>query len=393
MGGPGEDAIGAASFYVPKLASLLTDRDLLLVDQRGTGRSAALTCRLFSPHSTADSLVDVFSPAAVDKCRRRLNRSADLTQYTYPYFARDLEEVRRALGYGQLNLFAGSYGTRAAQVYAREFRQNVRTAYLGSVVPLDADGPLYFAKTEQTALEGLIGSCENETACHRAFPNLSIELRQILTSGLASGEVRVNIPGSNSRVPLGRGRVVEWFRSKLYRPRSAADLPWVIHRAFLGDWSPIVQGILEEAREGDEDFSWGLFFAITCSEDIPFIQERDVVRETRGTFLGDYRIREQQAACKQWPKSPLESGYRERVLSSVPTLFVTGDRDGGTPLWFTDQVARGFSHHATIVMRGQGHTEWSDCIARAYEVLVRSGAVRQIESQSCPEIPLPPFKI
>jgi pimeloyl-ACP methyl ester carboxylesterase len=117
------------------------------------------------------------------------------------------------------------------------------------------------------------------------------------------------------------------------------------------------------------------------------------VRETRGTFLGDYRIREQQAACKQWPKSPLESGYRERVLSSVPTLFVTGDRDGGTPLWFTDQVARGFSHHATIVMRGQGHTEWSDCIARAYEVLVRSGAVRQIESQSCPEIPLPPFKI
>ena len=117
MGGPGEDAIGSAEIYARKLAPLRQDRDILLVDQRGTGRSAALDCELFSPERPEASLRDLFSLTAVERCDRRLSAQADLTQYTYDRFANDLEQVRRALGYGPLNLFAGSYGTRAAQVY------------------------------------------------------------------------------------------------------------------------------------------------------------------------------------------------------------------------------------------------------------------------------------
>jgi hypothetical protein len=104
MGGPGEDAISAAEIYVKQFTTLRQDRDILLVDQRGTGRSGALNCALFSAQEAAVSLRDVFPPAAVEKCEQTLRVRADLTQYTYDRFANDLEQVRQALGYGPLNV-------------------------------------------------------------------------------------------------------------------------------------------------------------------------------------------------------------------------------------------------------------------------------------------------
>jgi len=169
-------------------------------------------------------------------------------------------------------------------------------------------------------------------------------------------------------------------------------LPWFFHRAYGGDWSPIVEEMLSEARDVEQDLSFGLFFSITCSEDVPFVNEKDIAPATRDTFLGDYRVRQQQAACSVWPRAQLPEGYHDPVRSNIPTLFVTGDLDGGTPLWFTDRVAQGFSNHATIVVDGQGHTEWNSCVAGKYEQLVRSGSVRGLDSPGCPAIPLPPFK-
>jgi pimeloyl-ACP methyl ester carboxylesterase len=391
MGGPGEDAITAAGLFADQFADLRQNRDLLLVDQRGTGRSGPLPCDLYSAEDPAASLRDVFPPAAVKRCAQRLRTRADLTQYTYDHFASDLEQVRRALGYGALNLFAGSYGTRAAQVYVRAYPQSVRTMYLGSVVPLDAANPLPFAKTAQTALENLLSECAADSACHAAFPNLRDEFRDI-SARLDSGAVRVAVPGYSGTVPLFRGRVAEWMRSKLYRPKSAAILPWLIHRAYEGDWSPVADALLADAKATDAALSLGLLFSITCNEDVPFVQEKDIAPATAGTFLGDYRVRQQQAACEPWPRVSLPKEYRAPVQSPVPTLFVSGDADGGTPLWYKDHVAPGFSHRVELVAKGQGHTEWSDCISHLYQRLVRTGAVRGLDP-SCDAAPRPPFKV
>jgi pimeloyl-ACP methyl ester carboxylesterase len=393
MGGPGEDAISAAAIYAAQFEPLLRDRDLLLVDQRGTGRSAALNCDLFSPETAAENLRDLFLLATIKSCKARLQATADLTRYTYPYFARDLEQVRRALGYGPVNLFGGSAGTRAAQVYMRAYPQSVRTAYLGSVVPMDLEGSLDFAMTAQTAIDHMFENCETDSACHTAFPSLRNEFHQIMER-LASGNVRVSLPEHEhaDAVPLNHGRVAEWIRLKLYRPRGAATLPWIIHRAFVGDWAPIVDDILSDEREVGKELSFGLFFSITCSEDMPFVREQDVAPQTQGTFLGDYRLRQQQAACEQWPRSVLPTDYRKPIRSDVPTLFVTGDLDSATPLSFTNRVAQGFARHVAVVIHGQGHTEWNDCVAKMYQQLVRNASVAGLDSQPCPAIPLPPFK-
>jgi hypothetical protein len=166
----------------------------------------------------------------------------------------------------------------------------------------------------------------------------------------------------------------------------------MIHRAYLGDWRPISEGILSDARDIESDLSFGLFLSITCSEDVPLIREDDVATETRGTFLGDYRVRQQQAACRQWPKASLPDGYREPVQSSVPTVFGSGDTDG-EPLWFVEHVAKGFSHRLEVVLRGQGHTEWNECIAKIYAKVVISGSVGGGSTSTCPLVPRPPFRL
>jgi pimeloyl-ACP methyl ester carboxylesterase len=390
LGGPGEDAISAAAYYAAQFGPLLHERDLLLVDQRGTGRSSTLQCNLYSPDEAAANLQDFFPLAAVRRCAQQSRARADLSQYTYAHLAHDLEHIRRALGYGQLNLYSASYGTRAAQIYLRTYPQNVRTAYFGSVVPIDVTIPLPLAKAAQLAMEKTFDACAADTGCHAAFPNLPMEFRAILTS--LDSDVNVSIPGNTGTVPLTRGRVAEFLRSRLYRAAGAATVPWLIHQAHAGNWTPIVEGILSSARQRDSEISFGLFFSIACNEDIAFIREEDVVTQTQGTFVGDYRVRQQQAACKAWPKGSLAQDYRNPVHSSVPALFSSGDIDPASPLWFTDRVAANFPNRSEVLMRNQGHTEWNDCLGRLYERLVRSGQVRGLDSSSCKTVPRPPFK-
>jgi pimeloyl-ACP methyl ester carboxylesterase len=389
MGGPGEGAIDDAAGAASQFADLGKNRDILLVDQRGTGQSEPLHCSLFTPDNPAANLIDLFPEDAVQACARRLGARTDLTRFTYAYAAHDLEQIRRGLGYGPMNLVAFSYGTRAAQVYMRDYPQSVRTAYLGSVVPVDLPIPLTFARTAQAALDRMTADCEENPACRAAFPDLRKDVENVFAQ-LEGDQLRVSLPGRPQTAALGRGRVAEWARSRLYRPAGAATLPKLFHHAARGDWSGIVDGILESSREADHALELGLLFAITCSEDVPFIREQDVPAESEMTFLGSYRLRQQQTACRPWPKSDLPSGYRRPIVTDIPTLFVTGDRDGDTPLWFTDHVAAGFARRAMLVVHGQGHTGWNECVARLHQQLVRTGTTNEIEP-SCPAIALPPF--
>ncbi len=391
LGGPGESAIEAGQYFVERLASMLNDRDLLLVDQRGTGQSGAQRCHFFSPEDPAENLQNLFPPSRVESCAKELATHADLTQYSYQRFAADLETVRRTLGYGPLNLFAGSYGTRAAQVFVRTYPGSVRTIYLGSVVPIDIANPLPFAKAAQSMLEQTFAACEADAACRSAFPHLRDEFSQVMER-LASGRVFVEVPGHAGTIALSQGRVAEWFRSLLYRPSSAARLPWLIHQASKGDWSPIAKGILDDAREADNDLSLGLLLSITCSDDVPFVLQAEVAPATQNTFLGDWRLRQQQTACKAWPHSVAPASYREPIHTPVPTMFVSGASDGGTPLWFTEHAAPGFRNRVEVIMSNRGHTEWAPCIQTLYQRFLEQGSAQGLDASACSHLSRPPFK-
>jgi len=389
-GGPGEDVIDEAGALAERFAALREKRDLLLIDQRGTGRSSALPCRLHDPGNAAPNLQHFLPPAAVAACERELTTRAELTQYTMLNFAHDLEAVRETLGYRDYNLYSGSYGTRAAQVFMRAYPKSVRTALLNGAVPMDFVTPLTMAKASQEAFEATFTACEAETACRAAYPSLREDFDAVLAR-LDAGAVHAAVPGAAYAL-LSRGRVVEWLRARLYRPRTGAELPWLIHRAAEGDFSPIVAGILAHSRNIDQAFDLGIWFSITCSEDIQFLREEDIAPATAGTFLGDYRVREQEVACRAWPKATMPSDYRERLRSDIPTMFVSGDMDAVTPLWFTAGVAPGFSNRVEVVLRGHGHTEWTDCVGGLYHRFVESGQASGIDP-ACPATPRPAFRL
>ena len=391
LGGPGESAIEAGQMFVERLAPMLNDRDLLLVDERGTGQSGALRCHFFSADDPAESLKDLFPPAHVKSCAKNLAAHADLAQYSYRRFADDLEKIRQTLGYGGLNLFAGSYGTRAAQVFVRAYPGSVRTMYLGSVVPIDIAIPLPDAKAAQETLESTFAACEADLSCRSAFPHVRDEFSHVIEH-LASEKVFVKVPGHTGTVPLVQGRVAEWFRSLLYRPSSAARLLWLIDRASKNDWAPIVTGIVEDQRDADNDLSFGLLLSITCSDDVPFVRPEEVAPATRNTFLGDWRVRQQQAACEAWPHSVAPASSREPIHTQIPTMFVSGNSDGGTPLWFTEHAAPGFQNRVEVIMSNRGHTEWAPCVETLYQRFLNRGSAHGLDASACSHLSRPPFK-
>jgi pimeloyl-ACP methyl ester carboxylesterase len=389
-GGPGEEVIAEAGALARQFDELLETRDLLLVDHRGTGRSNALQCRLFDRDSPEPNLRHFLPPQAVAACARELTARADLTQYTSLHFARDLERVRTALGYGPLNLYAGSYGTRSAQVYMRAWPASVRTALLTGAVPIDVVTPLTMARASQEAFEDTLDACQDDAACHAAYPELREEFLDVLKR-LADGEARLPVPGGGA-VTLSRGRAVEWLRSQVYRPSSGAKLPWLIDRAHSGDWAPFIEGVLAHAAQMDRAFALGLWFSITCSEDVAFLDESEIAPATAGTWLGDYRVREQLAACRHWPRATMPAGHREPLRTGIPTMFVSGDMDAATPLWFTERMAPGFANRVEVVAHGQGHTEWNDCVGGLYRRFVETGEAKPSEP-ACPALRRPPFRL
>ena len=389
-GGPGQAATPSAAFLSTTLAAVNEERDLLLVDQRGTGASAPLPCALVDKADPAANLREIFPLAAVKRCAKTLSARADLSQYSLLRFADDLEAVRVALGYSSLNLFGLSYGTRAAQVYLRRYPASSRTAYLGSMIPMDADTLLELPAAAEDVLEHTFDACAADTACHAAFPDLREEFATLLAR-LDRGEVVVPVPGTSQNVTLSRGLVIERVRSLLYTTEGAATVPWLLHEAHAGNWKPLVDQLLDVARAMDAQASLGLFFSITCNEDVAFLREADIRARATTHRFGDLRVRSQQAACRAWPRYRLPEGYRTSLRSDVPVLLVSGEFDPATPAALAARSAAGFTHAAELLLRGQAHSGWSDCVGARYSQFVRQGSTENIDA--CPETARPPFML
>jgi pimeloyl-ACP methyl ester carboxylesterase len=146
-GGPGDASTAAVKYYTKSEREYRRQRDVILVDQRGTGAFNPLGCK----PAAGDFFGEIFPFKYVENCRRDLERTADLAQYTTSIATDDLDDVRAWLGYDKINLIGLSYGTRAALVYLRRHPQHVRSAVLIGLVPTNYKMPLHHARSEQRA--------------------------------------------------------------------------------------------------------------------------------------------------------------------------------------------------------------------------------------------------
>ena len=395
-GGPGQSAASLAGpLGEGPLAKLREARDIVFLDQRGTGESNPLTCDLYTDDNDLRGYFeDMFPASEVRACRERLEKVADLKLYTTSIAIDDLDEVRRALGYEKINLYGGSYGTTVALAYLRRYRNHVRSAVLAGVAPTDLKLPLPFAKGAQYAIDHLIDDCAADTDCRAAFPSLRAEFTSVLDrlqKKPASIELINPLTQKTQRVQLGRGVFAERLRMMLYDRDPASLVPLLIHRAYQGDFGPFVLAALPQARGIYQSLSLGMYFSVTCSEDVPFITDEAVRRETDGTFLGDYRVRVHQGACREWPRANVPRQFTSAVESDAPVLLLSGEVDPASPHWLGAEVARHLPNSLQATVPYGGHGYFSDCISGITADFISKGSTRGLNTSCLQSVRRPPF--
>jgi len=323
-GGPGIGATPAASFYLGPGAAYGESRDIVLIDQRGTGASAALHCPQERQRRVWD---DEYDPDAVDACRRVLEQHADLTQYSTENAAADIDDVRTALGYDRIDVWGLSYGTELAQAYMKRSPSHVRAAVLVGLVPLDLRQPLFHALNAQRVLDLLFYECARDAACNQKYPRVRIEWTAVLQR-LDSGPVSVTVKGET--IELRRGPFGELVRNMLGTSTGQRAVLGLIHAAAGGDFT----GFVATENGAAAPVAEGLYLSIVCSEAQPRIPA-DVTPFTSGTFLGSYRVDQERAACAHWPRRAVASSFYEPPPDNgIPTLVLSGSMDHvATPDW------------------------------------------------------------
>lgn len=386
-GGPGSAASASAGYLSRELSALRDTHDFVFVDQRGTGASRPLRCEA-GPEA---ALRPMFDAAEAARCRAALEPSADLSAYTTTDAVEDLEEVRRALGYAQITLHASSYGTRVAWAYAARYPGQTRALVLHGPVPPGFLVPLPFGRALDTAIEGLTRDCLSDVSCASRFPHLRRDIETAFTR-LAAAPARVQTSATDT-VEFTRGEFAEAVRYLLYSPTDARRLPHLMTQAASGDYAPIARASAAYRRGLARQINMGMYLSVTCAEDIPWITD-DATREAlAGTRLGDYRIRQQIAACTAWPRGS-GSGPSAGPLDT-PTLLLIGQYDPATPVEWGRRAAAMLPRSRLVVVPHGGHTfaglGIDGCIARLTVDTLRRGSAGALDEGCVAGARRPPF--
>lgn len=389
-GGPGQAATQAWPGVLSQLDAFTDDRDVVLVDQRGTGASRRLACS--QPESLAERLQLDYGRERLGDCLERLD--AQPLHYTTPLAADDLDAVREALGYSSIDLVGGSYGTRAAMVYLRQYPQQVHAVVLDGLAPVDFAMPSSFAVDGQRALELLAADCDADPACRAAFGDVGQTLGRVLDAVGQGKSVRVNDPRSGEKleVRLDRDVVAGSVRGLLYQPTIASVLPVTLERALAGDFSPLVAQATLFSDALAENFAEGMFLSVICAEDVPFVTDEMVGADD--TFLGDIVVRELRRACETWPRAVLPEGYREPVRSDAPVLLLSGELDPVTPPRWAEHAAETLSKARHVVVPGTGHgTLHVGCVPELVRDFLDAADPAVVEPGCVDDLRRPPFFI
>jgi pimeloyl-ACP methyl ester carboxylesterase len=395
-GGPGQ----AATEAIPELVQYAFERvhrsrDIVLVDQRGTGSSGPLKCKLSKPGTPlAERLSEVGYPKGrLQECLKGYD--ADPRLYTTSIAMQDLDEVREALGYAQINLWGGSYGTRASLIYLREHPQRVRAVILDGVAPPTMRLPLHFAEDAQRSMDLLFANCAAEPSCAKAWPDLPARFKKLIDS-LGQSPVRTTVAdpttGEKVEVTITRDLFTSVLRAVLYQPWQASLVPLIVGRAEAGDFAPLV-ALGSSWSEGlGDSMALGMMLSVLCTEDISRFTDQDLAAHTKETFLGATIIQSFKDGCAVWPKGEAAAGFGEPVTSDKPVLLLSGELDPVTPPGWADEAKKTLSHSVHFTVPGVGHGASAvGCVPKLISEFLDKGATDGLDGACVGKQKRPPF--
>lgn len=358
-GGPGQTAIGVGPQALALFSRLNNRRDIVFVDQRGTGQSAPLECADAKRETLAEQSDADRQFKQLMQCKAALlklpyiQREADLGFFTTTIAMQDLDAVRAQLGAQQINLVGISYGTRAALEYMRQFASHVRRSVLDSVAPPDMVLPASFSTDSQASLDNMLRACEQQPACTQTYPRLRADWAALLASLPRAATAAQPLTGKTEHFTLTRDMVLGAVRGALYSPATAAALPAAITDAAAGRVEALVgMGALLSSRKGIR-LAMGMHFSVVCAEDAPRLNDAS---DTPGAdFRTDFAALYKRV-CAQWPRGAVPADFYKIQPSSTPTLLFSGGADPATPPRHGARVAAALGPAAQhVVVPNAGH--------------------------------------
>ena len=399
-GGPGQAATEIIGSVLGGLRDVHTNRDLVFVDQRGTGKSNPLGCDLSDDEDPQEILVDpLVDAAAMERTLDRLRTcvdslNADTRLYTTPVAMDDLEEVREALGYDQINLWGVSYGTRAALVYMRRHPERVRAAVMDGLAPASIRLPLHLGRDGNRALDILLADCAANDACKGAFPDLEGRLDRLLAQvdeRPVSTVVLHPRTGQPENVNITRAAIASVIRTTLYSPYLSALLPLALDEASQGRFEPLATLSLGPGGDGPGIYL-GMYLSVVCAEDMPFITDRDRSEAERDRLFGTRLLENFSEMCGAWPAGQVPDGYTDPVSSEVPVLLLSGNLDPITPPSWAEEVAETLPNSRHIVVPGSAHNVFSQgCLPDLIDEFFADASGEGLDASCAEDVERPNF--
>ena len=357
-GGPGQ---GSVEFYLSVRGAfepLRRDRDFLLVDQRGTGKSAKMDCPidddslLFETDVGIDELLGY-----TQECLDSLPH--DPRWFTTSVAVTDLEAIRAALGYTSLNLYGVSYGSRVAQHFARRYPDVTRSVIIDGVVPPQISLGPEIATESQAAVDKILARCTENEACSAAFPDIDATFARVVAE-LREAPVEVAVPHPNSgrleTLRFGIGQFAGAVRLLVYNANTIALLPLFVHEAGQGNFGPLASQFMLTAISMRDALAIGMHNSVMCTEDVPFIDDMTVDREgIAASYMGAFQLDTLEAMCEIWPVGPLDPEFKVPVDSDIPFLLLSGDADPITPPRYAEMAAVDLGKATHLIGKQQGH--------------------------------------
>ena len=375
-GGPGQAASDIGRI-VSALGELRKHRDIVLVDQRGAGKSKTLTCveNTYSKDTKTDALVQTLTATDADMERDRLRCLATLKGN--PAFHRtddyidDLEAVRKALGQQKINVWGGSYGSRVALRYMKRYPGIIRTAVLDGVAPTTLHLPDDALQTSEAELRTVLAGCEASMGCNKAYPN-TLATFDTLLAKLKAAPMRTPIahPGTGALIDatISDRTLVSLVWPLLYQPEATRMVPSLISQAASGNFAPLAATATASSIPS-ENLAGALRLAVMCAEDM-------LGRTPAPNPRFDAITQLFYSACKDFPHGKVAPEFFEPTTSDIPTLLVSGSRDPVTPPSQAMLAAKTLSQHKQIVVNGMGHiVSVHPCVRRVLGKFVDAGVV------------------
>jgi pimeloyl-ACP methyl ester carboxylesterase len=379
-GGPGQSARDSYPQVAAAFAQVLRHRNVVLVDQRGTGGSNVLSCE--TGEDDRDDDAPAAAAAFAERCVAALSTKADLRFYTTTDAVADLEDVRKALGAAQIDLVGISYGTRVAQQYAMRHPASTRSIVLDSVVPNTLGLGNIFARNLDAALALQFAQCTGNPACKERVGDPREELSKLMAT-LRANPPRVQYrdagTGEWREDMLTADRVAGMVRMYAYMPLVATVLPVLIHDANQGHYENLAA--LARMMQGDmkDAMAMGMQMSVVCSEDAGSMVAR---AEDADTLLGNGMTESMAAMCSVWPKGEVPADFHQPLSTDVPALVLEGEFDPVTPPRYGKDVVKSLGNGRLLVLRGQGHNViGAGCMPKLFAQFLQEPDAKKLDAK------------